>query len=93
MTESRFYVVRGDVCPACGGSGKIRNEFFDLWENFPSKNPDVFWQKYHQSPADLEPEIDCRDCAGTGEIRSETTLAAALSELGVSLPNEVQPKL
>lgn len=79
---AKFYVTRADICQACGGTGKVRNEFYYLWQDSPSKNPDVFWQKYHQSPADLTPEIDCRDCNGTGEVRSETTLAAALSELG-----------
>lgn len=77
----RFYLVRADPCEKCSGSGTIVHPLLPVWQQW-RRGRDDFFTAHHVLPSDVENGAECPNCRGTGEIRSESTLKAALDELG-----------
>lgn len=85
LAETRFYLTKADPCPRCGGTGKIENSLWQKWLEAKVKGKALadFCEQHKNTGWPFEQFNPCRDCAGTGEQRSETDLTSALAELGV----------
>jgi len=88
---AKFYVVKEDDCPECGGKGFIQNWF---WGQFWLENPtglevdefDSWWAEAcgtteYGDPNIPDEEEPCEECGGTGVFRVEVELSTALKEL------------
>lgn len=78
----RFYLIRGTCCTRCQGSGQVNHKLLSVWKTW-KRDPDDFFRQHRIMGSDVENPIKCPACGGSGEIRSETTLAAALTEMGL----------
>ena len=97
-----FYVTEETACPACGGHVVVTHPAWELYyrehgtlgilngEGQPDMALDVAWfqkQGYDYPP---DEEVPCWECEGSGLIRREVDLAAALDTLAkrISPPAE-----
>lgn len=80
-SKIRFFVIRADPCPQCSGAGHVEHPLLQIYQKLDNRKRAELCERHSVLPADLERPQPCSNCAGTGEIRSETTLEAALAEL------------
>lgn len=83
--EHNTYVPEGAKCEHCGGSGKVEEDVYSL--PFPERHPrywhvsevervklreeyDAKYKEYKESKTGTE-EVDCDECDGTGEQKTE----------------------
>ena len=75
---AKFYVVKEDDCPECGGTGVVQNWMSEY---------DAWWSEEVGVPAygysDIPDEEPCEECNGTGVHRTEIELSTALKELNL----------
>lgn len=78
--SKRFLVTEVSTCPACGGSGEVKNPLLkklDRWQ----KPQSFFYEVHHTTPSEIERPVTCGKCGGGGEVRAEVGLAQALGEI------------
>lgn len=88
-----YWVIQEQPCTACTGTGVVQAAIWQqYWEenqrSLPTPEDDYAWfreQGYSvYQVADLPPEEEpCSECAGTGKLRREVSLALALQDLGM----------
>jgi len=84
-TKTKFYLTKAEPCPRCRGTGKIEHPLWRKWLEAKAKGKALadFCEQHKATGWPFEQFKSCRDCAGTGEYRTETDLTSALAELGV----------